>query len=133
MLDITGNTGLNGDTQTLIELHRSNGVERRADVGSLDRRGPNAEVLLHRWTDFDTCVIGIVRIDGHQLHVHEWRLARFVKAWSRHHGVMPVEDLALACGSLGFRGGYGLGGSAFGGQAANKEATGCQQYACRNQ
>ena len=36
-----------------------------------------------------------VRVDGHELHVHEGALARLVELRVRHHRVVPVEHLAL--------------------------------------
>ena len=94
---------LDDGAQALVELHRAHGVERRRHIGALDGGCSQPEVLLHgdSRTHVDAGRAGLVRIDRHQLHVHERRLARLVEALRRHHGVVPVEDLPVAVRGTG--------------------------------
>lgn len=105
VFDITGDTALNGHAEPLVELHAPDRLEGGADVRAPHRHRADAEVLLHHGTDLDprSCALwraiggaGVVRVDGDQRHVHEWRFARSIEARSRHHRVVPVEHLALA-------------------------------------
>ena len=60
----------------------------------------HAEVLGDARIDADggaaATLFGIAR---HQLHIHKGRLARLVELLLRHHRVVPIEHLALACGT----------------------------------
>ncbi len=125
-LHVACHAGLHGDAQALIELHCANRFEGRSHIGPRHHSGTDAQVLLHARADLDTGVAPCVRVDGHQLHVHTRRFAGLVEARPRHHGVVPVQDLALVSRSGSCRGST-HGGHCRLGRATRVEAAGRQQ------
>jgi hypothetical protein len=88
--------------QAFIERDAANRCQRGLQHGLLDRAESNAQILCDGGIDSNRCTALLVRIDRHELHVHEWRFARLVEAHIRAHGVVPIENLAtIGAGGLG--------------------------------
>jgi hypothetical protein len=72
-----------------------------SQCGFLDSAETDAQVLADDGTDLDCCPATLVCVDRNEIHVHEGRLAGLVESCVRHHGVVPIENLARAW--FGFR------------------------------
>ena len=105
---------LNQHNAALIPAYGADRLELRLQRARLRFRRADAEVLHDLRIDRHLAlraVTALVCVLGHQLHVHERRLAGLVEPLLRHHGVVPVKDLALArwgCGSWRRRSGRPL-------------------------
>jgi hypothetical protein len=100
LLDIAIRARRHDGDAALVPGHAADRVDARREAAAHDLGGAQAEVLLRARADAHACLRAraFIRIDRHELHVHEWRLARLVEPRARHHRVVPVERLALAAG-----------------------------------
>ena len=95
LLDEAGGAGLQQHLVALVPGHRADRLDLRRERALLDRRGADAQALLHPRADRNRAGVGGgTGVHRHQHHVHERRLARRVEALPGHHRVVVVEDLA---------------------------------------
>ena len=108
LLDIAGRARLHEGDRALVEGDGADRLDGDREPPLLRDRGAHAQVLHHARAHLHAARVGaVVRVDGHEVHVHEGRAAGLVELLRRVHRVVPVEDLASALGLL--RGG-GVGG-----------------------
>ena len=131
MLDVAGDARLHGHVAALVELHRTHRIERRRDRRAAYRGHAQAEALLHGRAHLHAAggaiALAALRIDRHELHVHERRLAGFVETLARNHRVVPVEN-----DGLGRRGGAARRRGARGHRAGRVGAAD-DERSCRHQ
>ncbi len=97
------------DVAFIVGQNACDGYFRLEDA-VLGFSGADAEILHQAGIYPDVCSGLLARALGHQLHIHEGRLARLVEVLPRHHRVVPVKDLLafgrtaarVACTTLAF-------------------------------
>ncbi|XHO06997.1 hypothetical protein ACEQUB_p00243 (plasmid) [Ralstonia syzygii] len=87
-------TGLDDLHAALVHGDIARRLQHGAQASQPGLGRADTQVLSNAAVDGDAAAASLpVRVDRHELHVHERRLARLVETLARHHRVVPVQHL----------------------------------------